>query len=167
MLTLMLLAAAAVSPADGKTMAVDDWHAMTILGVGASDDSGAPLYLRVAAGDLDGDGRADEAIVKLVCTGGAVTNAFYNVKSPRDSASGMASGKRTHKPVTFVKEWGAATPQLLAMKPTYDVKMAKGARVAADAAGWTAITLGATDGLCAAASAAVVKTKTKSNQSND
>lgn len=35
----------------------------------------------------------------------------YNVKSPRDAASGQASGKRTHKPVTFVKEWGASTPQ--------------------------------------------------------
>ena len=35
----------------------------------------------------------------------------YNVKSPRDSASGQASGKRTHHPVTFVKEWGASTPQ--------------------------------------------------------
>jgi type VI secretion system secreted protein Hcp len=36
----------------------------------------------------------------------------YNVKSPRDAASGQASGKRTHHPVTFVKEWGPATPQL-------------------------------------------------------
>lgn len=36
----------------------------------------------------------------------------YGVKSPRDSASGQASGKRQHKPVTFVKEWGASTPQL-------------------------------------------------------
>lgn len=35
----------------------------------------------------------------------------YNVKSPRDAASGMASGKRSHQPVTFVKEWGASTPQ--------------------------------------------------------
>jgi type VI secretion system secreted protein Hcp len=36
----------------------------------------------------------------------------YNVKSPRDTASGMASGKRVHQPVSFVKEWGASTPQL-------------------------------------------------------
>lgn len=35
----------------------------------------------------------------------------YKVESPRDSASGMASGKRTHHPVAFVKEWGASTPQ--------------------------------------------------------
>ena len=36
----------------------------------------------------------------------------YNVASPRDSASGMASGKRVHQPVSFVKRWGPATPQL-------------------------------------------------------
>ena len=36
----------------------------------------------------------------------------YQVSSPRDSASGMATGKRQHQPITFVKEWGAASPQL-------------------------------------------------------
>lgn len=36
----------------------------------------------------------------------------YSVKSPRDSASGQATGKRQHSPVTITKEWGAATPQL-------------------------------------------------------
>ncbi len=35
----------------------------------------------------------------------------YSVASPRDAASGMATGRRTHQPVSFVKEWGAATPQ--------------------------------------------------------
>ena len=36
----------------------------------------------------------------------------YEVKSPRDTASGQASGKRQHGAVTFTKEWGAASPQL-------------------------------------------------------
>ena len=36
----------------------------------------------------------------------------YSVASPRDSGSGMATGKRTHQPVSFVKAWGAASPQL-------------------------------------------------------
>ena len=35
----------------------------------------------------------------------------YSVAAPRDAASGMATGRRTHQPVAFVKEWGAATPQ--------------------------------------------------------
>jgi type VI secretion system secreted protein Hcp len=36
----------------------------------------------------------------------------YEVSSPRDSASGQATGKRQHGAVTFTKEWGAASPQL-------------------------------------------------------
>ncbi len=35
----------------------------------------------------------------------------YSLESPRDPASGMATGRRIHHPVTFVKEWGAATPE--------------------------------------------------------
>jgi type VI secretion system secreted protein Hcp len=35
----------------------------------------------------------------------------YGVESPRDAASGMASGRRTHHPVVLTKEWGASTPQ--------------------------------------------------------
>lgn len=34
------------------------------------------------------------------------------VKSPRDVATGQASGKRQHQPITITKEWGAASPQL-------------------------------------------------------
>jgi type VI secretion system secreted protein Hcp len=35
----------------------------------------------------------------------------YEVTSPRDVATGQASGRRQHGPVTFVKAWGAASPQ--------------------------------------------------------
>jgi type VI secretion system secreted protein Hcp len=35
-----------------------------------------------------------------------------DVSSPRDAASGMATGKRTHAPIVFTKQWGAASPQL-------------------------------------------------------
>ncbi len=38
----------------------------------------------------------------------------YGVDSGRDVATGQATGKRVHHPVTFVKQWGAATPQFLA-----------------------------------------------------
>jgi type VI secretion system secreted protein Hcp len=37
----------------------------------------------------------------------------YEVISPRDRQSGLAAGKRQHKPVVIRKQWGAATPQLL------------------------------------------------------
>ena len=36
----------------------------------------------------------------------------YEIKSPRDAATGQASGKRQHSPITITKEWGAASPQL-------------------------------------------------------
>jgi hypothetical protein len=32
-----------------------------------------------------------------------------NVRGGRDLATGMASGKRQHAPVTITKEWGAAS----------------------------------------------------------
>lgn len=35
-----------------------------------------------------------------------------DVSSPRDAASGLPTGKRVHAPITFTKEWGAASPQL-------------------------------------------------------
>ena len=161
MLMLALLAVAAVSPGDGKTMASDDWQQLAIYGVGGG--GGGPLYLQVHTGDLDGDGVPDDAILKLVCADGQVTQALLRRET---SGLGSESERRQHAPVTFVKEWGAATPQLMAAKPTYDVKTMKGnERVAAD--GWTQLSLGNAEGLCGAAAAAVVKTKTKSNQSND
>lgn len=160
---ILALMAAALAPGDGKTAALDDWNAMTILEVGGG---AAPYYLRVKTGDLDGDGRADEAYLKLVCGGGALMQATYTVASPRDSASGQASGKRMHKPVTFVKEWGPATPQLSAVKPTYNVKKMEGSRLAAD--GWSPISLSNTDGLCAATAAgAATIVKSKSNITNN
>ena len=45
----------------------------------------------------------------------------HEIKSPRDAASGQATGKRQHQPVTFVKEWGAATPQLYRALVTNEV----------------------------------------------
>jgi hypothetical protein len=152
MLTLLLLAAAAAP--ESKPTAMDDWHQLAITGV--AGESGGPMYLRVQAGDLDGDGKADEAVMKLVCAAGQVTSASY-VVSPRESASGMATGRRQYAPVKIVKEWGAASPQLSKMKPQYDIKTLKGNERAAD--GWTGVTLTNTDGLCGAAQAAVVKSK--------
>jgi hypothetical protein len=161
MLTFLLLAAAAAP--DGKTMAMDDWHALAITGV-AGEASG-PLYLRVQADDLDGDGKADEAVLKLVCADGKVASSSY-VVSPRDSATGMATGRRQYAPVKIIKEWGAASPQLSKMKPQYDIKTLKGNERMAD--GWTAVTLGNTDGLCAATQAAAATiVKSKSNITNN
>ena len=134
---------------------------LTIDGV-AGDSSSEAIYLKVHAADLDGDGATDEGIVKLTCTGGTMDAALHTVKSPRDVATGQASCKRMHKPMTIVKEWGAATPQLVAMKPTYDVKKIEGsgARSSSSETAWTPVALSNADGLCAEAARAVT---TRSN----
>jgi hypothetical protein len=163
---LMALLLAAPAAADGKTMAQDDWHTFSVIQVGGTA-AGSPNYLRVAAGDLDGDGRADEAFLRLDCAGGAVKSAaIHTVNAPRDASSGMPTGKRQHSPVVFVKEWGAATPELQKLRPQYDVKKMEGARAAAD--GWRPVTLQGTDGLCPDAAAAAAQiVKSKSNITNN
>jgi len=151
---LILAFLAVMAPVTGKTMAMDDWQQMAIYGVGGG--GAEPLYLQVHAGDLDGDGMTDDAVLKLGCTGGQLTSSSY-VISPRDAASGIPTGKRQHGSVTIVKEWGAATPELSQMKPTYDVKMNKGTRMASS--DWTPISLSNADQLCAATEAATIKSK--------
>ena len=46
---------------------------------------------------------------------------FYEVKSLRDAATGQASGKRQHTPITITKPWGAATPQIFQALVTNEV----------------------------------------------
>ena len=45
----------------------------------------------------------------------------YEVTSSRGAASGRASRKREHGPVTFTKEWGRASPQLFQALVTNEV----------------------------------------------
>ena len=164
LITLFALAAPA---ADGKTMATDDWEMATIVSVGSPSSTSPSTYIVVQAGDLDGDGVSDDAYLKLACSGGKLTQAWYQVKGPRDAASGQASGKRQHRPITIVKEWGAATPQLTAIRPTYNIKTLKSARTATGEDDWLPISLAGTDGLCETAGAAAKAVKTRSNIQNN
>jgi len=123
------------------------------------------LFLDASGGDLDGDGLPDDAIVRLQCAGGKLQAADLALK-PREAASGQASGKRMHKPIMVIKEWGAATPALAKLRPTYDVKSIKGGRMMED--DWTAISLSGAANLCGDAAAAVQKAhKTRSNIQNN
>jgi hypothetical protein len=151
-----------VAAKDGKTMAVDDWHTLAIHGAGGG--AGGAVYLQVNAGDLDGDGLPDDAVVKLTCADGKVQQAQIrrDPPAPPDASSGQASGRQQAP----VQEWRAATPQLAAVKPRYDVKELRGARAIND--GWQTLSLANTDGLCdAAARAAGTIIKSKSNISNN
>jgi hypothetical protein len=53
---------------------------------------------RVAVGDVNGDGKAD-------------SSTQSGVASPRDSSTGMATGKRQHQSITITKEVGTTSPQ--------------------------------------------------------
>jgi hypothetical protein len=136
----------------------------------ARDAAAGPIYLKVSSiGDLDSDGFPDDGILRINCTGDELRAAHYNsAKSQRDAASGQASGKRTHSPVTFVKEWGASTPMLRTISPGWDIKKNEGGRMAVDAGGWTEVSLTRADGLCAAAAESLVRAKkSRSNIQNN
>ncbi len=50
--------------------------------------------------------------------GGAVSSSVslsHSIKSPRDSASGLATGKRMHKPMTITKSLDKSSPQLFSL----------------------------------------------------
>ena len=74
-----------------------------------SDGSSADrLYAVWRDGDSDDDRPSDDTYLRVRCDNGAVA-AVYSVRSPRDSATGQASGKRMHKPFTITKELGASS----------------------------------------------------------
>lgn len=84
----------------------------------------------VVAGDLNGDAQADReasspSVSELAVRKAGGTQEKANIGSqtsgagagkvaaaPRDAASGMASGKRMHKPFTITKEIDVASPKL-------------------------------------------------------
>lgn len=45
----------------------------------------------------------------------------HEITSPRDIATGQASGKRQHGPITITKEWGPSSPQLFQALVTNEV----------------------------------------------
>jgi type VI secretion system secreted protein Hcp len=45
----------------------------------------------------------------------------YSVLSPRDVATGQASGRRTHQPIVITKPWGISSPQIFQACVTNEV----------------------------------------------
>ena len=56
----------------------------------------------------------------------------FETTSPRDVATGQASGKRMHKPIVITKEWDAASPQLFNALVTNEVLKNGAVRVRED-----------------------------------
>ena len=166
MMLILALIAAVTASENGKTMASDDWHQMRIISIGRGTSPGPPYYVRVQAGDLDGDGIADQADIKLVCVDGLLKESLYSIVRPRDQSSGQSSGRRAHDSVVSVTDWVPASPQLSSMRPFYDVKKMQGARPGRNE--WSPIIMRNADGLCAStAVAAAAIVKSKSNISNN
>ena len=167
MLKIPMIASGLLLLASAATAASADYY-LKFNSVGL--DPGGPIYLKAhSSGDLDGDGVADDVVVRMVCTAGVMHSAEYRVTGPREAASGQASGKRMHKPFTMVKEWGAATPELAAMKASYDIKKVEGTGARAKITmedDWNPMSLANSEDVCASAAAAKA-TKTRSNVQNN
>ena len=69
--------------------------------------------LQVRAGDVNGDGRADKSIGSQSSGAGAgvaINNSHSNIKSPRDSATGQASGKVNVQDLSITKRSASSAP---------------------------------------------------------
>jgi type VI secretion system secreted protein Hcp len=98
-------AAPATTPSAPTTeVAAQSLDSSVSLGLGERDFT---MSFTRACDDPKGDCPAP-SVEKFRCQ-----NFTYEVKSPRDAASGQASGKRQHAPIRIVKEWDAATPLLM------------------------------------------------------
>jgi len=117
-------------------------------------------YLNVqSSADIDKDGVPDGGIVRLQCNAGQLRAAHYHAGRTRVTSSGQTvtdgqGGKRTHHPVTLIKEWSPATPQLFQVKvtsialPKITPKIAKESHGRLAALGWNPITLAETATIC-------------------
>jgi type VI secretion system secreted protein Hcp len=70
------------------------------------------LYLKVI-GKKQGTFKADGLTSRAHLDQMLATAFDYGLVSPRDLATGQASGKRQHKPIVITKEWGPSMPQFL------------------------------------------------------
>lgn len=82
-----------------------------------SDIKGESKVVHCPAGTCAVSGLAAGSYQVQVCDekGAPVSSSValsHSVTSPRDSASGLATGKRMHKPMTITKELDKASPKL-------------------------------------------------------
>jgi type VI secretion system secreted protein Hcp len=88
--------------------------AAVLLFIATSAFAAAPIY-------VDIDGAKQGKFRSETPKGIPAYKLNYEVKSPRDVASGMVSGKRQHLPICFTKELSSNTPQIFQSITTNEV----------------------------------------------
>jgi hypothetical protein len=78
----------------------------------AINTTGTGATVRLADGEHTFSVACDAGVDVLLISDQNDAAMEQDVKSPRDLATGQASGKRMHKPFVITKEWGASSPQL-------------------------------------------------------
>ena len=135
MLTTLLVTtflAAAPQAAVARTTPKPSSTPVRFTATGTFSDGTSRVFQVTADRDSDNDGVSDIYDLSVTCSGGAVSSS---VISPRDAASGLATGKRMHKPmmtradggVTAMDDWQTRTKG----KPvaaSWDLATMKGAR---------------------------------------
>lgn len=119
--TMLPIPALALAPETASVASRSAAPAAATLTVTGTFSDGTSRLIDVSSDmDSDGDGAMDQATIQATCDGTHLTHA---VISPRDAASGMATGKRMHKPVVFI-----AAPIGSKLIATYDLKKGTKAR---------------------------------------
>ena len=80
-----------------------------------SADDGSFSFQNVPPGDyvlVTRPAAGAQAKGKAMAAEQAAWTTPLSIVAPRDAASGLPTGKRMHKPMTIVKEWGPASPKL-------------------------------------------------------
>lgn len=122
-------------------------------------DSG--IYELLTQADVDGDGAAEEAVVRLNCAKGK--HIASAILTAREAGSGLATGRRQHSPVVVHKEWSAVPDAVAKVRTTWDLKMATKRSPASESSAGRPIVLEGGDSLCTALQAG----RTRSNIQNN
>ena len=166
---IMLLATAAFTiapadPAERDTPPIGSTATFTVTDV-SKDPTAAGQYLKVVSSiDVDGDGRADDGVLRITCAEDKLVSSSYRAGKAQPDKPKEQERVGKHSPKLMLK-WNAATAELKAMKMRYDVKTNVKGRVgeASQQDDWTEVALSGAGKLCNAAARASNLNSSKSN----
>jgi hypothetical protein len=140
---LLILAAGAAGLGQAESHDVHELEKVgfTVIGEGRGGPRSARYYKVASSVDADGDGVQDEAILKLVCSGGETRHASLQV------LPSSAAAKKKAEPVTVVQRWTPAAAPLRSASFHYNIKNSEKARLASRV-GWTEVKIDQSAGLC-------------------